>query len=156
MITFLILFVTINLVLIIEDFRDKKVHLSALIALGLCNSYYLFLIQWNDQWYLSLAFISVILLLLAGYIKIRFKGKLKLLKAFGLGDILFLLAMVPLYNLHQYMIFFNVAVIIALLYAVFFLRQKFERIPLISFFGIVNVILVGLSSLNLISFFNIP
>lgn len=153
MMLYLILFCTLNLILIIEDFRYRKVHLILIILLLITNSYYWVWLNEQNTWYTNLAFLSILIVLLFVYIKIRFKGKISFKEAIGYGDIIFLIAMTPVFNLYNFFIFFNLSILLALI--TFFILNRvnkdFKKIPFISFMGISNLLLLLLSTLGVLN-----
>lgn len=156
MVLFYIAFVAINLVLIYQDFKERKVSLIALLLLLTANVFFVIYYGNLSDSLMNFVFISLILLFLFLYVKIRFKNNLKLLHALGLGDIIFMLIMTLNFDLKHYLVFFNSSILFALIISLVLSdRKKNKKIPLISFFGAVNVLFAVLSWLNVYQFFNL-
>lgn len=129
-----------------QDFRYREIwwFMPPLLLIG--GIFY----KWetlNWQYFLfNFLFISILVSFLVVYVRIRFKSNNLFKDYFGLGDVLVLLAITPLFDFPFFIYFFTVSTIISLIGYVFMSLFKAQKsIPYagyISFCVIVFLVLV--------------
>lgn len=96
------------------------------------------------QWGFSLLFVIVLLLSLTLYLTIK-TGKLVNITDgfFSWGDILFLIAVIPVFDLSSYMLFFTVGTILTLvLHGIAHTIKKQDSIPYAGYMAMISVFYV--------------
>ncbi len=130
------------LVLVFQDFRYRAIHVLIVMAVFIISCSLL----WIEQKTLmsigkTVLFISVTMISLWGYISIKNGTVINpFRRAIGIGDVLFFLAITPLFSLFNYMIFFITGMLISILFVFFF--GKFTKNKLIPLAGILSAYLV--------------
>jgi len=125
-----------------QDFTYRAVHIVVLSILFFIGSVRFWLLGHPiGLIFNTLIFIIVVLLFLWVYISIKTNKVVNpLQKHLGLGDILFFLAVSPLFSVFNYMLYFISGMILSIVFSMLFLRTK-ENIPLA---GILSTYLLGL------------
>ena len=128
------------LLMIVQDFRCRNVFLWQLLLFGVMQGggsiykYGLTLTTWNVL--INVAILAIISLTVAVYAFLRFRGKQKII---GLGDVFFILFLTPsfyyLHFLYFLIVSFSLTLIGWLIY-IALVRDKTDKIPLISGVGI--------------------
>ncbi len=145
----MILFATIPLLLIAmyQDWKTRSFWawiVGAVFAIGILNS----CVQHGlsmaiQQWLWSLLFMSVFLLPLLIYVKLKLVRWSKVFnQGFGLGDLLFLLAITPIFAWQELPIVMTMASVTALILHRFILKQDKDRIPFVSYLGSVLIVMI--------------
>lgn len=154
MVSFLPLILLIPAVaLTVGDFRERRVHLLWLLALA-AASFATAGIRSGFHVMVSDAIFNLLFLCFMGagigsWLCIRYRGsfKVRLLsvkRLFGAGDVVFLIALTPMFGLKEYIVFLLAACIISLVWwaAVRAIRHRSVAIPFIGTSGIVLCITV--------------
>jgi hypothetical protein len=132
-----------------QDWKFRAVHwiLFPLIALDACLIFFMQQGDWKVTG-LNLTFVFIVISVLFIYVSVREQKWTNIFKAhFGIGDVLFLIAIIPLFGNTNYILFFISGMVISmLLHFGISLIKKSETIPLA---GYLAVYLIGL---KLISF----
>ncbi len=119
------------LIITYQDFKDRSIHLAWLIAVFLCA----IALLWIQGQALSdlispVLFVIIVLFVLWIYLSLKQKRFLNPLKNhIGLGDVFFFLAITPLFNLHNYMLFFITGMLLSLIVSGLFTKKN-RMIPL--------------------------
>ncbi|MDH4471097.1 MAG: hypothetical protein QE487_00735 [Fluviicola sp.] len=102
--------------------------------------------RWNEFSWLALGFNTAFIALLMGflfiYIRFRFgKPELIFKQYFGLGDLLFILALTPLLSFQQFILFFTVGTFSTLvIHGIILLFKKQTTIPYAGYFSLVTLV----------------
>jgi hypothetical protein len=126
------------LVMFYQDIKHRHIHIIAPVVLFSCTAYAAFK-NYNEAFLniilLNLAFLFITFAALIGYMSVRRKKFLNPFKNyFGLGDLLFYVAVSPLFLLHNYVLFFIASLIFTLVLFYFFKRIiNAASIPLAGF-----------------------
>lgn len=137
----------------IQDHKDRAVHI--LFFLGVClSSICVFLIQNGDVTIIvmSLFFLVANLILLKLYMRVR---KIEMSQdlfwgGIAIGDIVFLLVVIPLFSFHSYAIFFISGMIFSILTHLLFKKVGFdakETVPLAGYLSIFLILILVVSSI---------
>lgn len=145
LITFVIAYILLAVILV-QDVRSRTIwwFLPPLLFADLLW------LQWEQLSWLSLGFnllfIAGMLAFLTIYIAIRFGNPMDLFKRyFGLGDVLFLLAITPLCGLRPFIILFTAGTIFTLLlFGVGQLIKKRTTIPYAGYFSLTLLVYLSL------------
>lgn len=102
-------------VICIQDFRSRWVHIAPLVLLGISGT----LLLWHhfpDTFFIHLGFNAAFVTTLIGlaYLYLRLRG-MSLLKSLGLGDVLFFYAATPWFTGIGYLYFFILGILLALI-----------------------------------------
>lgn len=158
MLSFLTLFLIVVLILVFfQDFKNRTIHVGLPIAVFLLSVFinYISSDLKLDVIAYNIAFISINIIGLVLYFSFKNKKFINPIDRFiGLGDIVFFLAITPLFNLKVFMIFFIFGLLFSLLiHMVFvFFKQK-KTIPLAGYFSlffIINVIMKDIFKINIL------
>lgn len=142
-------FVFINGWISYQDFRYRAVYWWLFPALlisnvwiqNLHNSFDFILIQSS----INFAFIGLQLLLLFIYLSIKNKKTTNFVnKGLGIGDILFWLAITPLFSLPLFVIYYSISLILCLIIIITFFRKNLHEI---------KIPLAGIQSIQLVLFY---
>ena len=102
-----------------EDFKYRAVHigwLSALILLSVCYTRYNFLETWLNNTIANGLYIGLQIACLTLYFSIRNKQFINIFKTYlGIGDLVFMIAVCPLFNLNIFLYIFIFSLVIILL-----------------------------------------
>lgn len=135
-----------------QDLSSRKIHIGlpvllmgSLIGLSYYNGFFDVQSMVDILVFIALNMIGVTL-----YFSLKNKKFVNPLSSYiGLGDILFLVAIVPLFILKSYMLFFITGMIFSLLlYIIFKKRLNFESIPLAGYLSAYLGILLFINSLT--------
>jgi len=135
------LLISILLILFFQDMRNRSVHwilfpllLVFSVLIGKESSEYV-------QWSYSLLFLVVLLLSLTLYLSLKSGSLVNITDGFfSWGDILFLLAIIPLFDLSTYMLFFTFGTIATLLFHL--LAHVFKAQKTVPYAGYMSVVCV--------------
>lgn len=130
----------------VQDWKDRAVHWWLFpILLGLS------FIQFEQKntnpadLLTSFIFLVMVLLLLIAYISLRRQKWVNIFKNdFGWGDVLFLLAVIPLFSHKSYILFFISGMFFSLLIHLLLLRRKKSTVPLAGYLALYVTFLKGL------------
>ena len=139
---FLVILIALLALCAIMDLRSHQVHwkvfpgiLAATIAV---NWEFLYV----ENILLSAAYLSVILLALMAYLILRNGKIVNLTKEwFAWGDILFLIAMIPLFSFQWYMAFFVIGTSLSLVFHLirYFIKPQ-KKVPYAGYMAIVGIL----------------
>lgn len=133
-------------IILLQDIKFRAVHwISFPVLLGLCIYYKLEIISWTQIGW-SLIFLTILLLSLTIYLTIKEQRFIKITQGyFSLGDILFLIAVIPLFDVKTFMLFFIVGtiftLIVHLLISLFTLQKTIPYAGYMSLVGIAYLFL---------------
>ncbi len=144
----LYILVSISLLgMLYQDISYRKIHIllpivlmSTLLGLSYYNKGFMIKAMLEILMFILLNMAGVIL-----YFSIKNKKLINPLKKYiGLGDILFLIAIIPLFVLQSYMLFFITGMIISLIfYGLFKSKFKYKSIPLAGYLsGYLGVLMI--------------
>lgn len=112
---YLVTIILLFLLIFYQDLRFRGIHWIVFPALLLCS---VLLKKENlniEMILFNLGFLATLLLLLTFYLSIKFQRFVDITKGFfSLGDILFLIALIPLFSSQLYMTYFIVGTILSL------------------------------------------
>ena len=135
------------LAIVIQDFKHRAIHIVWLGVL-LTTSLLLFLLKGIDLLWLgkTLLFVMAVIFLMWVYICIKQRGVINPFKNhIGEGDLLFFIAVVPLFSLLNYMAFFICGMIFSAVFSLLFLKKMKERmIPLAGLLAVFILMLKGI------------
>lgn len=137
----------IGLILIAyQDLKFRKIHVALpvlIFMMAILKSIYSYG-EVNKDMDLIYGFIILNFFVIFIYLSIKEKRWVNPFKKhIGLGDFLFLLAIVPLFNLRPYIIFFIMGMVFSLvLYRIFRARSNYNNIPLAGYFSILLLVLI--------------
>lgn len=142
--------VLVLLLIFIQDLKHRAIHILlpvVLFAIGLYQFYTAHL-----DWYSLICNAFFLVLTFAGlYMYLMLKNKkliANLSGAIGLGDILFFIAVLPFFGLHNYILFFITGLIFSMIcFGVFRLYKKSKMIPLAGLLGLYMIIIKGIDYL---------
>lgn len=128
-----------------EDMKHRSIKIITMIQFGVLSMVYAFILE--TEWIeigLNALFISILLISIVFYIRIRFGSVKGLNKSYlGLGDILLWILFIPLLETIFFVQFFVVSLVVSLVVHYTIRRYKFygptNRIPLA---GIQSIVLV--------------
>lgn len=146
-----ILLVLLLVLCIVQDWKYRGIHFLVfpiLFALTLSINR----LQKFDLTELgySLIFIGTNLLVLSIYLSIKNKGFVNIFKNYlGIGDVLFFVAMAPLFSFRNYILFFITGMLISMVFHLLLGRfQKHDNIPLAGYLSIYILVLIGINYLS--------
>ncbi len=141
----------IMFVVFIQDIKYRAIHYSLLILIVIVN----FVLWFNyskdyKTLMFNLFFLITTLLGLKIYITITKKEKVKgMYLGLGLGDLLFFLTVIPLFNIYNYIFFFITGMIFSLIMHLFFKKTSNNNlIPLAGYLALYIIILEGFMFLS--------
>jgi hypothetical protein len=126
-----IILIILFLIVLFQDMKWRSVHWS-LFPLMFCCSVYIGIQQIEiQQWGFSLLFIIFLLLSLTLYLTFRTGALVNITDGFfSWGDILFLIVIIPIFDLSSYMLVFTIGTLLTLvIHAIITQFDKKETIP---------------------------
>lgn len=148
----LFLFLSINLIIIFfQDMKHRLIHVGLIVSLFVIIGFYWFFNSADLKLLLyNFMFISLNLLCLKLYTLVTKKEKTDdLIYGLGLGDILFFIAIIPLFGLYNYILFIISGLIISVI--THLIISQFYQNKLIPLAGYLAVYLILFSSYLLYS-----
>lgn len=142
---YILLFLLLSMV-VYQDFRFKGVYWIAFPLLLVICCIYRFLISPSLLWentVINFAFVLSQIALVHAYFYIKYKRIVKIINVhLGLGDILFLLCISPLFSLLSYIVFYSVSLFISLIATLVYISisKKQLLIPLAGFQAVILMI----------------
>lgn len=139
-------FILISLLVLcfIQDVKFRGVH-WIVFPLILGGTFYLNfeIFVWNDL-ILNFFFLLFMMLMLTLYLSIKLKKLILITKGFfSLGDILFLLAVIPLFTFQEYVYFYTIGTVLSLLFHFIANRiRKQETVPYAGYMSIVTILFI--------------
>ncbi len=144
-----VLLITLGIILIvlfIQDITYRLVHISILILLFIVTTIYWYLNSFNIQQLLfNIAFVSINMVSLKLYTLMTKKEKTEdLIYGLGLGDILFFIAITPLFSTINYILFFISGLLLSMvIHLLVSLQNKHKLIPLAGYLAIYLICYIG-------------
>ncbi|MGV6862289.1 MAG: prepilin peptidase [Putridiphycobacter sp.] len=146
-----ILLIALLILCIVQDWKYRGIHVLVfpiLLALTISLN---FLQEFNflDLGF-SLAFIGLNLLILVIYLSIKNKAFVNIFKSYlGIGDVLFFIAIAPLFSFRNYILFFISGMILSMiLHLILGKFQKHDNVPLAGYLSMYVLILIGINYFN--------
>lgn len=119
------------LTIFVQDLKTRSVHWSLFVLvffIALLGTHFFSLPNVFTNWLLNLAFIAFLLAGLTLYLSLRMKRFVNITKGFfSWGDILFLVAISPLFFLLPFIYFFTFGTLLSLVYYVLLQRFVSDR-----------------------------
>lgn len=146
------------MMVLFQDIKDRSIH----VILPICILVLCLLVNYNstnlslkDIFY-NIVFIGINTLGLIIYFSIKTKSFVNPIDQFiGLGDIVFFIAITPLFNLKDFMLFFIVGLIFSLMvHSICILYKSTKTIPLagyLSLFLAFNILITNIFKINTVS-----
>jgi len=150
-----LLFISLTAIFI-QDLMYRKIHVVLPIAIFIILLFISGKYTGNNLIEIVLfntVFFIITIVVLTGYMSIKNKKFENPFKAyFGLGDLLFYLAITPLFYLHNYLIFYIISMVFSvLMFFLFKKKLKDSTIPLAGFSSLLLLIIISIQLL-----FNYP
>lgn len=128
--------------MIISDFRKRLINVYVLVFFAFLIIYSVYnhegIYTLATRMGLNLYFLVFMFLCLGLYIRLT---KRRIFDCIGLGDILFIVALTPLFELRQFVVFLIITFVCTLFVSVIFSKfLKFDNIPLVACTGISLII----------------
>lgn len=136
-----------------QDLKDRTIHLAlfGVILVSTLALNYIIGNNWMNALYSSL-FLGVNLLCLFIYVSIKQKKLVNIFNAhLGLGDVLFFLAIIPLFSLRNFILFFISGMLLSMLFHLILNKyQKHATIPLAGYLSLflISIVLFSVLSSN--------
>ena len=134
-----------------QDIKDRMIHVLWFVVIfsATISVNYVFANNWFDT-LLSLIFLGVNVSVLFVYISLKNKKITNILEThLGLGDILFFIAVIPLFSVRNFVLFFILGMFVSMTLHLLFNRfQKHLTIPLA---GYLSLFLISILSYSFIS-----
>jgi len=143
---FLIILILGLILIVYQDLKFRRIHVALpvlIFIIAILKSIYSYG-EVNRDMDLTYGFIILNFFVIFIYLSIKEKRWVNPFKKhIGLGDFLFLLAIVPLFYLRPYIIFFIMGMVFSLiLYGVFRVRSNYNNIPLAGYFSVLLLVLI--------------
>lgn len=150
-----IILVLVFVVIIFQDFKYRAIHAFTLISISIAATILNYLeptLHFFDMLQ-SIGFLIITSIAFMTYQTIKHKKVQNPIdESIGLGDLLFFIAITPLFQVHQYALFFIVGLLVsAVLFMVSKLRLKEQTIPLAGYLSFLLIICFGLKMLNIVN-----
>jgi len=134
-----------------QDVKDRTIHLIwfGLILLTTLSINYLKGNNWADPLF-AMLFLTINIGVLFLYVSFKNKKRINIFdNHLGLGDILFFVAIMPLFSLRNFVLYFILGMIVSMILHLFFNRfQKHLTIPLA---GYLSLFLISIESYSIIT-----
>ena len=138
-------------VCVFQDLKFRGIHIAVFPVILLIGLYFNHWMSWGWEDLLkSLLFLTVTISVLFAYLSLKNKQLVLLFKKYlGLGDVLFFIAILPLFSFRNFMLFFITGMIISMLLHMGLKSfQKQETIPLA---GYLSIYLIGLMTYAMVN-----
>lgn len=136
---------------VIQDLKYRGIHivLFPIILLLTLYSNYRMDLGWVDL-LLSLTFLTVTIGILFLYIGLKESKMVNIFKKYlGIGDVLFFMAILPIFSFRNYILFFITGMILSMILHLLLNRfQKHTTIPLAGYLSVYTIVLMGYSAIN--------
>lgn len=149
--------VILMIIVFYQDWKFRAIHwfIFPLIAIDT------FLIFFSQSWSLitpglNLTFVSIVMVSLFLYISIREKKWTNIFaRHFGFGDVLFFVALTPLFSPWNYMLFFTSGMFVSVvMHRIQWLKSSRDTIPLAGYLGLYLIALMAVDSLTNLNLFH--
>lgn len=157
----LIVLIGLNLgLIVVEDFRERRISLAGLVLLALLSAGYFCLEhpleKLPERCLANILFIVFILVSGTLLVKIR-RPEDSAASFIGTGDILFLIAISPMFSFVSYLVFLNTSIVLVLLtIAVLMMLKRFSTSDTIPLAGALALTLLLFKSAELILHIDFP
>ena len=127
------------ILILIQDVKERQVYWALFPLVGLCGGILYYKNTLHELFYISvlmnIAFVSMLLLVLFLYARLKLKTQLK--NTFGLGDILMFLALSFSFSTVSFLVIFIFSLFFSLvLYFVLKKKKKIATVPLAGYMGL--------------------
>jgi hypothetical protein len=133
-----ILIMGIFLLTVYQDMKFRTIHWLIIPLLFILGSVYRYPFEWTDILY-NTVFIGVLLFSMVLYVSLKNRQFINVTKNyFGWGDILFLFAITPYFELREFMLVVIVGTVFTLILSLLFtaLKKPLKTIPFAGFFSL--------------------
>jgi len=134
------------LICVFQDIKDRGIHVLVLICIGLLTIVlnYKLNYNWSDIGY-SVLFLSVNISILFIFLSVKNKKMINLFENYlGMGDVVFFLAVIPLFSFRNFILYFIVGMFISMFFHLVFNKfQNYDTIPLAGYLSIFLVFLLA-------------
>lgn len=122
----------------IQDWKDRAVYWWLFPPLLMIGGYQFYQTSYPiADAFASLYFLLMILVLLIGYVSFKRKKWVNIFKTdFGLGDVLFLIAIIPFFSHNAYIVFFISGMFLSLIVHRFVMMRKKSTVPLAGYLAL--------------------
>jgi hypothetical protein len=129
---------------VFQDLKFRGIHIAVFPVILLIALYFNFWMNWGWLDLIkSLSFLTVTLVVLFLYLSAKNKGFVPLFKQYlGLGDVLFFIAVLPLFSFRNFILFFITGMLASMLFHV--LLSSFQTKKTIPLAGYLSIYLIGL------------
>lgn len=145
---FQIILFLLLVVAFMQDWKFRAIHWFVFPLLAIDSVLIFFFAQqdWKILW-LNLTFVLIIMSVLFFYVSLREQKWTNIFERhFGIGDVLFFIAVIPLFGSVNYVLFFITGMIFSgLLHGVVSLRKQASTVPLAGYLSLYLVALKGVS-----------
>lgn len=153
--TLILILIVVLAIIVFQDLKYREVHVLVLAAIFLvaCGiNYFETYLGIRDIAY-NIAFIAINILGVMAYMSIKEKTFFNPIdKAIGLGDIVFFIAITPLFQTRKFILFFTLGLICSLLIFVATKKiRKHDTIPLAGYLSLVLLACIGLKAFNIVN-----
>jgi len=134
-----------------QDVKDRTIHLIwfGLILIITSSINYLIGNNWIDSLF-ALLFLIVNVSVLFLYISFKNKKKINIFEShLGLGDVLFFVAIIPLFSLRNFVLYFILGMIVSMIFHLLF--NKFQKHLTIPLAGYLSLFLISIESYSIIT-----
>lgn len=150
-----IVLILVFAVVIFQDFKYRAIHAITIIGIGIVAAILNYLeptLTFFDMLQ-SIGFLIITSIAFMIYQTIKQKKfQNPIDQLIGLGDILFFIVITPLFQVHQYVLFFIVGLLISVvLFVIFKSSLKEQTIPLAGYLSFLLIICFGLKILNIVN-----
>ena len=152
---FTIILLLLFLIISIQDFKHRAVHAFLIIGIAMISILINYLEPFLNLYEMckSIAFLGITSIGFMMYQTIKNKQlENPIDTAIGLGDILFLIAITPLFQIHHYILFFIVGLLLSVI--LFVTTQKLRKqatIPLAGYLAIFLIVCFGLKLCQIVN-----
>lgn len=142
------------LIMLWQDWNYRRIHIVLPILVFVCAFYLVYNTISYTNILFNMVFFGIVFAFLVTYMSIKAKAFLNPLQHyFGLGDLLFYIAIAPLFFLQQYAAFFILSMLFAILMQ--FLTKKYSKhntVPLAGFSAMLLFMIVLVDSFGITNY----
>lgn len=143
-----IIIVSVLMLMIVQDLKYRLMHVSLPVILFITALVKFFYLEHSlMELGTTVTFLGLVLLGLWGYLSLKSRKVINPIdQSIGLGDIAFFVAIIPLFYVTTYMIYFSSGMLFAIICHLVFTKDKERNVPLA---GYLSVYLLGATLVNL-------
>lgn len=150
-----ILLVSVFVIIIFQDFKYRSIHAITIIGIGSVTAILNYLeptLTFFDMLQ-SIGFLLITSIAFMTHQTLKHKKiQNPIDQSIGLGDILFFVVITPLFQVHQYVLFFIIGLLISVvLFMISKSSLKEQTIPLAGYLSFLLIICFGLKMLNIVN-----